>query len=73
MPYLPGRSYTDAYVGTWPYIAPEVLENKTKTRRIPYGIEVDYWSLGCIIFELESLHGEVCHLPVLISKPYMIN
>lgn len=32
--------------GTWEYIAPEVLFGKT------YGKQVDYWGLGCLLYEL---------------------
>jgi serine/threonine protein kinase len=41
--------------GTWPYQAPEILANEGKVSvdRRKYGIAVDYWALGCIIFELE--------------------
>lgn len=72
-PYLPGGSYAHAYVGTCPYIAPEVLENVGKAKQVPYGIEADYWSLGCIVFELESMYGEVRRSPALVSESYMIN
>jgi serine/threonine protein kinase len=64
MAYLPGGSYAHAYAGTWPYIAPEVLQNAGKPKPLVYGIEADYWSLGCIVFELESVYGEV-GLPAL--------
>lgn len=41
--------------GTWPYQAPELLANERRALvdRRKYGIAVDYWALGCIIFELE--------------------
>ncbi|KAF8153197.1 kinase-like domain-containing protein [Crassisporium funariophilum] len=60
-PYLSGELYTRAYAGTWPYVAPEVLDNCNLafTNQLPYGMEVDYWSLGCIVFELESVYGDV--------------
>ncbi|KAF8799097.1 kinase-like protein [Phlegmacium glaucopus] len=41
-PYLPGRPCAHE-------------SNEKKAKRVPYGIEADYWSLGCIIFELESV------------------
>ena len=66
MAYLPGGSYAHAYAGTWPYIAPEVLQNAGKPKPLVYGIEADYWSLGCIVFELESVYGEVGRLPALL-------
>eukprot|EP01097_Dermamoeba_algensis_P007392 TRINITY_DN4661_c0_g1_i1.p1 TRINITY_DN4661_c0_g1~~TRINITY_DN4661_c0_g1_i1.p1 ORF type:complete len:391 (-),score=55.64 TRINITY_DN4661_c0_g1_i1:270-1442(-) len=34
------------YAGTAPYMAPEIY------KRIPYGNEVDYWSLGATLYEL---------------------
>ncbi|KAF8634383.1 hypothetical protein AX15_000953 [Amanita polypyramis BW_CC] len=49
-------AYTDEMLGTWPYIAPEVMDTrgKPKSKRKGYSIAVDYWALGCIIFELEA-------------------
>ncbi|KIY48646.1 kinase-like protein [Fistulina hepatica ATCC 64428] len=37
--------YADSIVGSPDYMAPEVLRGK------PYSYSVDYWSLGCILFE----------------------
>ncbi|KAK2459745.1 hypothetical protein APHAL10511_008177 [Amanita phalloides] len=37
--------YADSIVGSPDYMAPEVLREK------PYTYSVDYWSLGCILFE----------------------
>lgn len=62
MAYVPGGFYAHGRVGTWPYVAPEVLRNAGKTKQLPYGIEADYWSLGCIVFELESVYGDVRRL-----------
>lgn len=49
--------YCTHVCGTWPYQAPELLANDGKAaapvHRRKYGIPVDYWALGCIIFELE--------------------
>ena len=37
--------YADSIVGSPDYMTPEVLRGK------PYTFSVDYWSLGCILFE----------------------
>lgn len=37
--------YADSIVGSPDYMAPEVLRGKS------YGYSVDYWSLGCMLFE----------------------
>ncbi len=54
-------AYADALLGTWPYIAPEVLDTRGKPRhqRKAYGPAVDYWALGCIAFELETTGSPV--------------
>ncbi|KDR77221.1 hypothetical protein GALMADRAFT_120360 [Galerina marginata CBS 339.88] len=39
-----GARYTDATVGTPGYVAPEAKSGEK------YGIEVDYWALGCIFY-----------------------
>ncbi|EGO01296.1 hypothetical protein SERLA73DRAFT_105962 [Serpula lacrymans var. lacrymans S7.3] len=48
--------YSIDLVGTWQYMAPEVIQNKglPKRDKKSYGIAVDYWALGCLIYELES-------------------
>ncbi|QRV76893.1 AGC/NDR protein kinase [Ceratobasidium sp. AG-Ba] len=40
--------YADSIVGSPDYMAPEVLRGK------PYTFSVDFWSLGCILFEFLS-------------------
>lgn len=46
-----GAVYTKEYAGSKPYLAPEII------RRRWYGKMVDWWSLGCMMFDLVS--GEV--------------
>ncbi|KAH0581022.1 hypothetical protein H2248_012166 [Termitomyces sp. 'cryptogamus'] len=41
--------------GTWPYMAPEIIKLTVGRRQEPYSIAVDYWSLGWIVYELESM------------------
>ncbi|KZT65183.1 kinase-like protein [Daedalea quercina L-15889] len=43
-----GAVYTREYAGSKPYLAPEVI------RRRWYGKMVDWWSLGCVMFDLVS-------------------
>ena len=52
------------FLGTPPYIAPEVLRNKGMPthRKKPYDMAVDWWALGCILFELESRDHQVQYL-----------
>jgi serine/threonine protein kinase len=47
--------YSADICGTWPYQAPELLANQGKAPidRKKYGMSIDYWALGCIIFEFE--------------------
>ncbi|KAF8153154.1 kinase-like domain-containing protein [Crassisporium funariophilum] len=49
-PCVPGRDYAHYSCGTFPFIAPENYINPS-TR---YGMEVDYWALGALFFEVES-------------------
>ncbi|KAG6380331.1 kinase-like domain-containing protein [Boletus reticuloceps] len=60
------------FLGTPPYMAPEVLQIKglpTDLRK-PYGTAVDWWALGCILFELESQNHEL--LDVQASTRYSL-
>lgn len=53
--------YTDDFLGTVPYMAPEILRNQdipVHERRL-YGPAVDWWALGCILFEMESVSHQV--------------
>jgi len=48
------ETYSSEVNGTWHYMAPELLANDKLPRqaRKEYGLGVDYWSLGCVFFEL---------------------
>lgn len=50
-PVRRGKKYSKELVGTRQYLAPEYLSGKT------YGLAVDYWALGCTVFDL--LAGDV--------------
>ncbi|KAJ6618681.1 kinase-like domain-containing protein [Mycena sp. CBHHK59/15] len=56
LPLDPSKVYAHEVTGTWAYMAPEMLANRKKSewRAVKYGLAVDYWSLGCIAFELVS-------------------
>lgn len=45
-PVRRGRKYSHELVGTRQYLAPEYLSGKS------YGPTVDYWALGCTVFDL---------------------
>ncbi|KAJ7031614.1 kinase-like domain-containing protein [Mycena alexandri] len=53
-PLEASQVYTHEVTGTWIYMAPEMLANrrKAKFQTKKYGPAVDYWSLGCVAFEL---------------------
>ncbi|KAJ6481730.1 kinase-like domain-containing protein [Mycena sanguinolenta] len=55
-PLDPSKVYAHEVTGTWAYMAPEMLCNrrKSKWQAKKYGLAVDYWSLGCVAFELLS-------------------
>ncbi|KAG1737219.1 kinase-like domain-containing protein [Suillus lakei] len=53
-PLEPQGAYTVDVVGTKGYTAPEILYNKTSPGFMMYGAAVDWWALGCVVFELLS-------------------
>ncbi|KAF8062321.1 kinase-like domain-containing protein [Lyophyllum atratum] len=61
--------YCDEVIGTWPYMAPDVLSNKGRpcSEKIKYSLQVDYWALGLIIFELEQDVEEP--MPLFAKEP----
>jgi serine/threonine protein kinase len=48
------REYTTSAVGTTYCMAPEVLQNKLDPGSQEYGTPVDWWSLGCVVYQLVS-------------------
>ncbi|XP_043087595.1 G protein-coupled receptor kinase 5 isoform X2 [Puntigrus tetrazona] len=44
--FLPEEKHVKGRVGTVGYMAPEVITNRS------YGVSVDWWGLGCLIFEM---------------------
>ncbi|KAG1795084.1 kinase-like domain-containing protein [Suillus plorans] len=51
-------NYSSEPVGTTHTMAPEVLRNKSDPRPLKYGAPADWWSLGCIIYQLVSKKHE---------------
>jgi len=54
------REYTTSAVGTTYCMAPEVLQNKLDPGSQEYGTPVDWWSLGCVIYQLVSETHKAC-------------
>ncbi|KAG1732269.1 kinase-like domain-containing protein [Suillus occidentalis] len=48
------RAYTASAVGTTCCMAPEVLRNIINLGSKEYGTPVDWWSLGCVVYQLVS-------------------
>ncbi|KIK35991.1 hypothetical protein CY34DRAFT_811696 [Suillus luteus UH-Slu-Lm8-n1] len=48
------RVYTTSAVGTTYCMAPEVLRNVLDPDSVEYGIPVDWWSFGCVVYQLFS-------------------
>ncbi|KAG2057620.1 kinase-like protein [Suillus hirtellus] len=48
------RNYCSREAGTTHTMAPEVLDNGSDSRPLKYGAPADWWSLGCVIYELIS-------------------
>ncbi|KIJ64749.1 hypothetical protein HYDPIDRAFT_89444 [Hydnomerulius pinastri MD-312] len=52
--------YASEFSGTPQCMAPEIFRNKAKPaeQMKRYGMAVDWWALGCLLFELESCRHE---------------
>ncbi|KAG2124653.1 kinase-like domain-containing protein [Suillus clintonianus] len=48
------RKCSSDVVGTAHCMAPEILRNKKERRSMRYGLHVDWWAFGCIVYELVS-------------------
>ncbi|KAF8153153.1 kinase-like domain-containing protein [Crassisporium funariophilum] len=53
-PFVPGEKHVPDYGGTFPYMAPETVMSKG------WGMEVDWWALGIVVVELESIRVKHC-------------
>ncbi|TFY76574.1 hypothetical protein EWM64_g7439, partial [Hericium alpestre] len=66
-PLSPNCTYTSEYVGTPPYMAPELVSIGNLLHRgmepaeysLCYGVQVDWWALGCVFWDM--LTGEEQH------------
>ncbi|KAG2344046.1 kinase-like protein [Suillus weaverae] len=52
------QGYTAGAVGTIHCMAPEILHNRSNSGFMKYGVPVDWWALGCVIYELVSRNHE---------------
>ncbi|KAG2756622.1 kinase-like protein [Suillus brevipes Sb2] len=59
-----GRVYSTSAVGTTYCMAPEVLQNVLEPGSMEYGTPVDWWSFGCVVFQLFSEK----HSPAFYTK-----
>jgi serine/threonine protein kinase len=53
------RVYTSTAAGTTCCMAPEVLHNASDLSPMKYGTPVDWWSFGCVVYELVSRKHKV--------------
>lgn len=53
------RGYTTTVVGTIHCMAPEILHNNDIPGSMKYGAPVDWWALGCVVYELVSKDHKV--------------
>ncbi|KAG1739051.1 kinase-like domain-containing protein [Suillus lakei] len=53
-PLEPQRAYAAGVVGTMHCMAPEILHSRANPASMKYGAPVDWWALGCVVYELVS-------------------
>jgi serine/threonine protein kinase len=51
---VPWRDYTSDVKGTTNFMAPEILRNRKNPDPVKYGMPVDWWAFGCVLYELLS-------------------
>jgi len=68
-PLHPWNVYTSDVTGTIPCMAPEIITNKDKDipYRQKYGLAVDWWSFGCILYELATPDHKVYFMSNLFA------
>ncbi|KAG5192309.1 kinase-like domain-containing protein [Tribonema minus] len=54
---LPRDGLTYTVCGTRDYLAPEMIEEGRSNVRIGYGLSIDFWQLGCMVYELYAGHS----------------
>jgi NIMA (never in mitosis gene a)-related kinase len=67
---LGSRELATSFVGTCPYMAPELFESERS-----YDSKVDIWSLGCILYELYTFRaafaGDAAHIRALHAQHWV--
>ncbi|KAG2155817.1 kinase-like domain-containing protein [Suillus bovinus] len=58
-PLNPWRGYTSSVKGTIHCMAPEILRNMENPNSMKYGVPVDWWAFGCVLYQLISLDHKV--------------
>ena len=47
-----GRGWYKGRAGTAAYWCPQMITRDRNNERVPYGVEADWWSLGCLVYAL---------------------
>jgi serine/threonine protein kinase len=58
-PLHPWGAYASDVMGTTQIMAPEIIYNKLNQSSLKYGLRVDWWSFGCVLYEIVSLEHKV--------------